>query len=134
MTCALKTEISDIISLWLEPVHNRFPSLGSIWLIGSRANNMARPDSDWDFVAFGSELLLNRISASKDLHRSDVDFLVVFNGNDFRAAWGETSKQGALSEWQWKELGENRAEYLEAKWSEENKRVLHCKKNAIRVA
>jgi len=126
--------MNKIISLWLDSIRQRFPSIGPIWLIGSRANNSARPESDWDFIVFGSELLLQCLSDSKDLHRADVDFLVVFDDNNFRAAWGETSKRGALSDWNWKEVGEYRAEYMDSKWIEENNTgVRRSIRQAIRV-
>ena len=94
------------------------PGLSSVWLVGSRANGTARPTSDWDFLAFGSEETLTFLQSATALHRQETDFLVVTNGEDFQAAWGEPQKTGSLSEWQWSQLTATDAEYMQSKWVE----------------
>ena len=84
-------------------------------LIGSRANGSETASSDWDFIAFGTEATLAQLKCATHLHRENVDFLVVTNGDDFRAAWGALDKSGSLSGWQWKKLSESEAEYVKAK-------------------
>jgi hypothetical protein len=91
------------------------PALSSVWLIGSRANGTATPSSDWDFIAIGTEQSLEYLRGATHLHRNDTDFLVVTNGDDFSAAWGETDKRGSLSEWEWKEISESHSRYTQAK-------------------
>lgn len=87
----------------------------SIWLIGSRANGTARTNSDWDLIAFGNSTVLACLKAHTELHRFDIDFLVVTNGDDFQNAWGDRNKSGSLSRWEWRQLSDTRAEYTESK-------------------
>ena len=92
------------------------PGLKSIWLVGSRANGTTTSESDWDFIAFGTNETLEFLQNATALHRTRTDFLVVTNDEDFRAAWGEPDKTGSLSEWHWKELNSTEAEYMQSKW------------------
>jgi len=111
------------------------PGLKSIWLIGSRANGTARENSDWDYIAFGDNDVLRCIENNENLHRSNTDFLVVTNDEDFRSAWGEKDKSGSLSEWEWHQLSPTEAQYQEAKWveNEEQAKIVVTTKKAVRV-
>lgn len=127
--------MSEVLSAWLDSVRKRCPEIKDVWLIGSRANDEERADSDWDFIAFGSEAIWHCLNKATELHREDVDFLVVKNGDDFQAAWGETDKGGSLSRWQWKQLSQTEAEYREAKWhTAEDGAGIRCRiRKAVRV-
>jgi hypothetical protein len=50
----------DLIS-YIDRLVDRHPMTSEIWIIGSRANNTASPESDWDFIAFGGQLLFDRL-------------------------------------------------------------------------
>jgi predicted nucleotidyltransferase len=123
------------IRTFLERVAAITPGLNSIWLIGSRANGTATESSDWDFVAFGTEATLDFLREATLLHREKIDFLVVTNGEDFRAAWGEVDKSGSLSEWKWEVLSEGKSEYMQSKSIEREggSRVVVTQCPAIRV-
>lgn len=121
------------ICSWLAQVRATCPSIESVWLIGSRANGSARETSDWDFIVFANREALAQIKSSSELHRSDIDFLVVVNGEDFENAWGERNKIGALSYWGWKLVTDAHAEYTETKWDETEKKPVSRRRNAIRV-
>jgi predicted nucleotidyltransferase len=111
------------------------PSVAAIWLIGSRANGTERGESDWDLLVFGTQQTLAFLASSGSLHKSEVDLLVVTNGDDFQAAWGERSKHGSLSEWQWQQVSETEAQYMQAKWQEreEGSGVVVSQSRAVRV-
>ena len=94
---------------------SKAPDMRAIWLIGSRTNGTANLDSDWDFIAFGTEATINFLSEAKILHEVNVDFLVVSDGDNFRAAWGQLDKIGSLKEWEWTEKSETEATYLATK-------------------
>ena len=98
-------------------VATRCKGFESIWLIGSRANGSARADSDWDLLAFGDPAVLACLRAASDLHDSNVDFLVVTNGEDFESAWGSKKKTGSLSQWDWNASADE-AHYTGTKWVE----------------
>src|SRR5438046_873700 len=106
---------AHITSFVLSVVHtcNDFQS---VWLIGSRANGTAHSSSDWDLIGFGSEKGLACLRQRSELHRADVDFLVVTDGNAFENAWGEREKTGSLAHWEWNEASTAEAEYTEAEW------------------
>ena len=106
------------LAAFVASVAKSAPEIRSIWLVGSRGNGTARPDSDWDLIAFGAEETFQNLQAALHLHRKDVDFLIVTSGTRFRAAWGASGKAGDLIEWEWSEVSENLATYTETKWIE----------------
>ena len=120
---------------FLEDVGAASPDLASVWLIGSRANGTATAASDWDFVAFGTQATLQFLRQATALHRANTDFLVVTNGEDFEAAWGELDKTGCLTEWQWRSISESEAEYMQSRGGalEDASRVLVTRGRAVRV-
>ncbi len=80
------------------------PEITEVWLIGSRANDKARVDSDWDLLVFGSDRTLAALQKNRSLRCPEIDLLVVYNGNDFQAPWkteSGKSKSGSLTEWEW---------------------------------
>ena len=120
---------------FLHQVALECPALSSVWLIGSRANGTATPNSDWDFIAFGTAASLEFLRMAVHLHRQDTDFLVVTNDDDFAAAWGATDKTGSLTEWDWKQVSESLCCYTQSKWvdREDGAGVQLSPKKAIRV-
>lgn len=100
----------------VDDIARRAPGLVEVWLIGSRANGSATPSSDWDFVAVGRPETLAYLREAEDLHCSDVDFLVVTDGDSFESAWGERPKAGSLKGWNWKQTAETGAVYSQTKW------------------
>ena len=94
-----------------------------IWLIGSRANCSAQPDSDWDFIVFSDASTAERIKVESSLHRDDVDlFLVVDESGVFHKPWGE-NKGGSLKSWEWELLSSNRAQYTGTKWTPDQEAI-----------
>jgi predicted nucleotidyltransferase len=89
--------------------------VAEIWLIGSRANGTERPESDWDLLVFGDETSLDCLAQALELHREDVDCLVVGGVDEFSSAWGPRAKSGSLSGWKWKRISDAEAQYTEAK-------------------
>ncbi len=119
----------------VEAIVSKSVGLDSIWLIGSRANNMANERSDWDFIAFGSSGLYDSMHFTEELHTEDVDLLVVSDGDSFKNAWGAKDKRGSLSSWNWTPLSETSAQYTGCKWvaNEEQAKFLEPRLNAVRV-
>src|ERR1700731_1724285 len=71
----------------------KYPAIGEVWLYGSRANEAARPDSDWDYLAFADEDTLADLSRDTDLDRSNIDLMVVTDGVHFAKPWVDASGQ-----------------------------------------
>jgi len=102
-----------------------------VWLIGSQANPTSKMPADWDFIIFGSEALLKKLSDQTPIR--DVDALVVYNGDEFKCPWPNPSdgviKKGSLSGWKWEQVSDNRATYEGTKWPDD----WGSTKHAIRI-
>ncbi len=89
----------------------------SVWLIGSRANGTQTEASDWDFIIFGSETLIQLLAAAAA--PENIDALVVYDGDDFRSPWPRQRdgwiKSGSLSHWAWSEVTRFEAQYMSSK-------------------
>jgi hypothetical protein len=112
------TLLSSDIAHWLTCVSKAVLGIREIWLIGSRANGTNRADSDWDFLVVAEEKFRSGIRQRVDLHRSDVDFLVSSDGNNFQSAWGR-EKTVVLSKIQWQLTSDTTATYQGEKWIED---------------
>jgi predicted nucleotidyltransferase len=101
---------------YIKKLTGQHPSIQSIWLFGSRINGTSRPDSDWDLLVFGTQETIDELSQNSEFNQDNIDLLVVYNGNDFKAPWpaqhgnGE-QKSGSLKEWCWKKLNHQIAFY-----------------------
>jgi predicted nucleotidyltransferase len=105
----------ELMEEYVQAVASRCPSLKSVWLVGSRVDGSHSAASDWDFLAFGDPSTLECLRHATDLHRSNVDFLVVTDGDQFQNAWGIKEKTGSLKLWEWDEKSRNEAEYMGSK-------------------
>lgn len=92
----------------LDILASTFPTPQSIWLIGSRANGRARPESDTDFLVFGSKEFIAAASGAIS-NAPSVDVLVVHDGEHFEDIFNK--KRGSLSSWSWTLLNEQDATY-----------------------
>jgi hypothetical protein len=110
------------------------PSVKEIWLLGSRANGTAGPDSDWDLLVLADEEALTRLRRTPSLHLPNVDCLVATN-QEFVNAWGEKVKSGSMPGWEWVRLNDFFAEYTEKKWedAEDGAGVVSRRRKAVQV-
>lgn len=76
-----------MLSEYIENLLSVCPEITEVWLIGSRANNKAQEDSDWDLFVFGNDHTLSTLQENLSLRHPDIDLLIVYNGNDFREPW-----------------------------------------------
>ena len=84
-----------------------------VWLMGSRANGRARPDSDTDLLIFGPDGFLQSVISGLN-QPADIDCLVVYDGDNYQDPWQD--KSGSLRKLQWKRLDERSATYVGTKW------------------
>ncbi len=84
-----------------------------VWLIGSRANGRARPDSDTDLLIFGPDGFLESVRIGLQ-EPTDIDCLVVYDGDNFQDPWQE--KSGSLGELRWNRVDDQAATYIGTKW------------------
>ena len=69
-------------------------------------------------LAFGSAAVLARLRKCEQLHSTEVDFLVVLDGDQFAAAWGASAFCGSLARWAWRQTAPGEAYYEEARWAQ----------------
>lgn len=103
--CHVSRFIESIASIATEGVE--------VWLMGSRANGRARPDSDTDLLILGPDGFFE--SMRSELTRpADVDCLVVYDGDNYQDPWQE--KSGSISKLQWEKMSDVVATYVGTKW------------------
>jgi predicted nucleotidyltransferase len=108
--------LNQEMARWVEQLTAACPAIREVWLLGSRANGTARPDSDWDLLVFGADAAGPCIKSHSELHRADVDLLLVDNTNgEFSRPWGN-QKTGSLAGWEWKAVSEQVSTYRSVKW------------------
>ncbi len=127
-----------MLSEYIENLLAACPEITEVWLIGSRANDKARVDSDWDLLVFGSTRTLATLRKNQPLRRPDIDLLIVYNGNDFRAPWKTESGKvhsGNLTgwEWEWDKGSHVRAHYKGTKGKDDEFEVTVTREVARRV-
>ena len=127
-----------MLSEYIENLLAACPEITEVWLIGSRANDKARVDSDWDLLVFGSNRTLSILHKNLSLRRPDIDLLIVYNGNDFRAPWKTESGKvhsGSLTGWEWeRDKGSHvRAHYKGTKGKDDEFEVTVTREAAKRI-
>jgi hypothetical protein len=101
---------------YLGSLTRRYPSVSSVWLLGSRASGSERPESDWDLLVFADEGSFAAMQSDPDVRAAGVDLLVVSNGDRFEQPWregAEMAKSGYLSTWEWTPRLGNRSDVLQ---------------------
>jgi Polymerase beta, Nucleotidyltransferase len=77
-----------------------YPSITKIWLFGSRANGLAKPESDWDYLAFGDDAsVLHALHNDPQFNATGIDLMFVGPGVD------EAIKPWQEADRYWKKLG-----------------------------
>ena len=104
------SEVWEIIT-WLA---DQNPLPREIWLIGSRANDRARENSDWDLLVFGCSQYFNELKRLGYPFSVPVDVLVVVGADKFLSPFGD--KRGSLSKWSWQLLTDSTARYEGSEW------------------
>ena len=120
--------LSPDITAYLNRLVSAYPQIESIWLIGSRAQGTARQDSDWDFFVFATPEVLSALRSDESFRQSNVDLLIVTNGDSFESPWPHSEggeaiiKRGNLHNyhsnygslvlgWQWDRISDSEARY-----------------------
>ena len=97
--------IERLVSLTTEPIE--------VWVMGSRANGRARPDSDTDLLIFGPHGFLELVKTQLQ-QPYDIDCLVVYDGDNYKDPWQE--KRGSLTKLCWNKMDDQTATYIGTKW------------------
>ena len=69
-------------------------------------------------IVFADRPTLLSLRKSGELHRPDVELLVVFDGDQFENAWGQQRLSGSLSRWAWRQVSDELAYFDESRWAQ----------------
>jgi hypothetical protein len=95
----------------------RCSDIRAAWSLGN-ADALRAVELDYDeLLLFGERGTLTRLRASAHLHRSDVDVLVVHDGDRFENAWGRRRVSGSLARWAWRQATPALAYFDESRWA-----------------
>jgi hypothetical protein len=84
-------------------------------------------------LAFADPTTLARLRRSQYLHCSDVEFLVVVDGDAFASAWGPGNLSGSLARWGWRQTSAREAYYDESRWSGNDGAVMRVRRKAFLI-
>ena len=110
------------IAPFLEQLVTKYPLIESIWLFGSRANESAREDSDWDLLVFANREIFDSLANDLGFCNPGIDLLVVYDGDNFEHPYGgrdgRKAKKGSLQKWEWRHFSLDIASYESCKAGE----------------
>jgi hypothetical protein len=92
------------------------PSIRTVWSVGHEGSQRAAQPSG-DLLLFADPLTLHTLRKSDGLHRTDVQILVVFDGDRFESAFGPQGISGSLARWAWHAAAHDVAYYDESRWA-----------------
>lgn len=87
----------------------------AVWSSADAASRLAA--ASHQLIVFADRPTLLNLRRSGELHRADVEVLVVFDGDQFENAWGPQRLSGSLSRWAWRQVDDDVAYFDESKWA-----------------
>jgi hypothetical protein len=136
MTASMQVKVPAEVSAFVSRVLECCLEIRSVWWIGQDeiAAAPAQP-AKWELLAFADASTLQRLRKSTDLHRPDIEILVVTDGDVFENAWGQRRVSGSLVRWAWREAPPAAAYYNESRWADstEERRVVRVRRKALLV-
>jgi hypothetical protein len=113
MRSTMNDHLPPHVSSFVDTVASLAPETVEVWLMGSRANGRARPESDTDLLIFGPDGFLQTLR-DRLQRPENTDCLVIYDGDHYQDPWQE--KNGALSELGWEKTDDRNARYAGTKW------------------
>jgi hypothetical protein len=87
----------------------------AVW--SSEAAGCSLAAASHQLIVFADRQTLLSLRKSGELHRADVELLVVFDGDRFENAWGPQRLSGSLSRWAWRQVSDELAYFDESRWA-----------------
>jgi hypothetical protein len=104
----------------------------AVWSSTDAASGLAA--ASHQLILFADKPTLLSLRRSGELHRADVELLVVFDGDQFENAWGPQRLSGSLSRWAWRQVSDELAYFDESKWaSEDAGGVVRVRRQAVLI-
>lgn len=89
----------------------------AVWSVGDAEGGAAASSArGYELLVFADRPTLDSLRRSDHLHRTDVELLVVIDGDRFENAWGQRRLSGSLARWAWRRVSPELAYYDESKW------------------
>ena len=88
----------------------------SVWSMVLGGDDPEQTASQYELLAFADPMTLRHLRNLEDLHRTDVELLVVVDGDRFESAWGPRRLSGSLARWAWRQTSPCEAYYDESRW------------------
>lgn len=104
-------QLPEELGMYVDALRKQYPSIDEVWMLGARVNDEHTRGSEWDLLVFGDRAALSAIRAEPSLHRSDLNLMIVIDGDRFERAWGGRD-QGRLSALEWRVEDLHSATYL----------------------
>ena len=95
------------LSAFVSHLLARCLSIRSVWTLGPG-----------EFLVFADPAALRSLRKCDELHRADVEVLVVVDGDSFENAWGGRKLSGSLARWAWRQVSPELAYFDESRWKE----------------
>jgi hypothetical protein len=90
----------------------------SVWSMDHCPDESRLTPARHELLAFADASTLQRLRRYEHLHRVDVEFLVVVDGDLFESAWGPRKLSGSLARWAWRQISPHEAYYDESRWAQ----------------
>lgn len=103
------------LSAFLSRVLVRCLDIRAVWSSEAAGSSLAA--GSHQLIVFADRQTLLSLRKSGELHRADVELLVVFDGDRFENAWGPQRLSGSLSRWAWRQVSDELAYFDESKWA-----------------
>lgn len=122
------------LSVFLARVLVSCIDIRTVWSSGDPGACLAT--GSHQLIAFADRPTLLNLRRSGELHRADVELLVVFDGDQFENAWGPQWLSGSLSRWAWRQVSDELAYFDESKWAPSRREagaVIRVRRQAVLI-
>lgn len=107
----------------------------SVWSVDHDPGPSATTTDTHRLLVFADRPTLERLRKCDHLHGSDVELLVVVDGDVFETAWGARKLSGSLARWAWRQVSAHEAYYEESRWAQRDasERIVRVRRKALLV-
>ena len=113
MACA-----SAELSAFLSRLIRSCLDIRAVWCVGHAELEPATIHECHELLVFADAPALDTLRRNNHLHRTNVQLLVVFDGDRFENPWGPHRRTGSLARWAWRQEAPDVAYYDESRWAD----------------
>ena len=105
------TQLPEELGMYVDTLRQRHEAIREVWVLGPKTSDETGRRGEWDLLAFADERTLSALERDESVHRDDVSFLVVIDGERFASAFGRP-RSGRLSDIEWRLENMHSASYV----------------------